>query len=291
MMVPKLAVCALLALAVMRAEDTPPTPAPDRRDQILYSAETERFGPLFKKLIRNTAMDQKEIWTSPFRMHRGDSKLWIGFAAATAALIATDKNTSRALPNTEDQASVSRAFSQTGAVYTLYPITAGFYFLGNVTDKPKLREVGALGAEALTDSLILVSALKLAAGRERPMEGQGNGRFFKGRQSFPSGHSMMGWSLASVVAHEYHGTKLMPIAAYGLAAVVSASRLSARKHFASDIFAGGVMGWFIGRYVYRTHVDHSIHKRPIAFAKPTVTPMAEPASRTYGVALTWKLGR
>jgi len=42
-------------------------------------------------------------------------------------------------------------------------------------------------------------------------------------------------------------------AAYGLATLVSASRFSGQKHFASDIVAGGVMGWFIGRHVFETH--------------------------------------
>lgn len=45
------------------------------------------------------------------------------------------------------------------------------------------------------------------------------------------------------------------------AAIVSVSRFSARKHFASDILAGGSMGWFIGRYVSQQHLDPNIHKR------------------------------
>jgi len=43
------------------------------------------------------------------------------------------------------------------------------------------------------------------------------------------------------------------IAAYGLATLVSASRFSGQKHFASDIVAGGVMGWFIGTHVFEAH--------------------------------------
>lgn len=281
----------------LRAQDTPPQPpatppAPaDSRDQILYSSETERFWPLTKKLIRNTALDQKEIWTSPFHMKRGEAKWWLIFGGATAALIATDKRTSRELPNTADQTSISRAFSQTGAVYTLYPIAAGFYFLGNLADSPKSREVGALGAEALTDSLIVVSILKEISRRERPDEGFGNGRFFVGGTSFPSGHAIMSWSLASVIAHEYHKTPLVPITVYGLATLVSASRFSGRKHFASDIVSGAGMGWFIGRYVYRTHVDHAIHKAPIALLRPQFVPMMDAGSRTYGLTLQWNLGQ
>ena len=78
---------------------------------------------------------------------------------------------------------------------------------------PVTRETGALGAEALLDSYIVLSILKVAAGRERPDLAGGDGRFFKGKNSFPSGHSMMSWSLASVVAHEYKGNKAVPVIA------------------------------------------------------------------------------
>ena len=43
----------------------------------------------------------------------------------------------------------------------------------------------------------------------------------------------------------------MPYASYGLATLVSASRLSAEKHWVSDIFVGGSMGFLVGRYIYK----------------------------------------
>jgi membrane-associated phospholipid phosphatase len=59
------------------------------------------------------------------------------------------------------------------------------------------------------------------------------------------------WALASIIAHEYSSSRVVPIAAYGLATAVSASRFAAQKHFASDVVVGAAMGWFIGDYVYR----------------------------------------
>jgi len=56
-----------------------------------------------------------------------------------------------------------------------------------------------------------------------------------------------------VIAHRWRHKKAVVIAAYGLATLVSASRFSGQKHFASDIVAGGVMGWFIGRHVFEAH--------------------------------------
>lgn len=92
-------------------------------------------------------------------------------------------------------------------------------------------------------------------------------------------------ALASVIAHEYgHGhTELVPIVAYGLAGVVSASRFTAQRHYASDIVAGGAMGWFIGRYVYKTHMDHAIHHH--AWLRPRVVPQFHPSAGLYGIYL------
>jgi hypothetical protein len=70
--------------------------------------------------------------------------------------------------------------------------------------------------------------------------------------------------------------------------LVSLSRLSGENHFPSDIVAGAAIGWFTGRYVFKTHVDHSIHARPaskLSSLRPHVTPVLD--SRMRGVVLSW----
>ena len=65
-----------------------------------------------------------------------------------------------------------------------------------------------------------------------------------------------------MIAHEYgHGSKLVPIVVYGLAATVSTARYAAERHYASDIVAGGAMGWFIGDFVYRNRHDAALDAR------------------------------
>jgi len=262
----------------------------DSRDRVLYSAETESLKPLTTKLARNILMDQKDIWTSPFHMNRHDAIPWIVFGAATGALIAGDRHIARQLPNTVDQVAISKDVSNVGAVYTVLPITAGLYIGGAISHNPKARETGILGGEAALDSLIVVAVLKSVTQRPRPLESNGNGSFFTGGGSFPSGHSAEAWALASVVALEYNKNILYPITAYGLASLVSFSRLSGQQHFASDIVAGSAIGWFIGRYVFQTHVDHSIHRRSpskLGVLRPQVIPQFDPATSTRGVVLSW----
>ena len=265
------------------------TPDPeDARDRVLYSTETEHFKPLVGKLVRNVVMDQKDIWTSPFHIHTVEDALpWILVGAGTAGLIASDHWTARQLPNTVDQISISKDISQLGAGYTVVPIAAGFYIGGAFAHNEKARETGILGGEAIIDAAIVGEVFKLATQRERPLDGNGNGQFFQGGSSFPSGHAAVSWALASVVAHEYN-RGWYPYAAYGLASLVSLSRLSGEQHFPSDVLAGGAMGWFVGRYVFKTHVDHSIHTRPaskLSQLRPQVMPQF--GGDTRGVVLIW----
>ncbi|HEY7387509.1 MAG TPA: phosphatase PAP2 family protein [Bryobacteraceae bacterium] len=263
-----------------------PNPFQDPRDRIYYPDDTERPKPLATKLISNILLDQKEIWLSPFHMRKQDSKWWIGFGAVTATLIATDRKTSKLLENSPGQVSWGNRVSKVGAAYTVIPITAAFYGIGVGVNNAQARETGVLGAEALLDSLIVVSALKPVGGRIRPDSTTGErSQFFDGGDSFPSGHAIESWALASVIAHEYkhRGGKFVPYAAYGLAAVVSAARFAAQKHYASDIVAGAGMGWFIGRYVYQTHQDHASH--PHAWSRPQIVPSMDPATRSYVVSI------
>jgi membrane-associated phospholipid phosphatase len=266
----------------------------DNRDRVFYAQETERAAPLMRKFVVNVVMDQKDIWTSPFHMSRQDSTPWILVGAGTAALIATDRRSSRALPNTVDQVSISKDISNVGAVYTVLPITVGMYIAGAIAHNAKARETGVLAGEAIVDTLIDVGVLKAITRRPRPFEKNGKGTFFTGGASFPSGHAAESWALASVVAHEYNKNIIYPITAYGLASLVTLSRLSGQQHFASDIFVGSAIGWFTGRYVFKTHVDHSIHRRPgskLYGMRPQVFPQYDQLTRTRGVILNWDLAR
>jgi membrane-associated phospholipid phosphatase len=223
----------------------------------------------WKRFPRNVLADQKAIWTSPFHTSQQDAKWWALFGSATAGLLATDKWTSKALPNTSDQIAVSRWTSRIGAAYSLVPIAGAFYFAGTFSKNERFRETGILGAEALANTFLVENILKTATQRERPLEGQGNGEFFQGRgriwnsgASFPSGHAINSWALASVIAHQYPHPRVVPILSYGLASTVVASRFAVRKHFASDVVVGAAMGWFIGDYVYGKRHNRELDPKP-----------------------------
>jgi len=176
-------------------------------------------------------------------------------------------------------------------------VTGAFYLIGRAEHNARARETGVLGAEALIDSAILSTAVKEITQRTRPTGGRGRSDFFDGGTSFPSGHSIEAWSLATVIAHEYHDRLAVQIAAYGIASAVSVSRFTGRNHYLSDVLVGSALGYGIGRYVYHAHhrrnpnsvggtgeedLDLSRSKR-----LPAIEPLYNRRAHDYGVALAW----
>ena len=217
----------------------------------------------WKRMPRYVLHDQVRIWTSPFHTSKADAKWWAIFGGAAAVLLATDRTVSKDLPNTNDQISVGTWTSRIGAAYSLLPISGAFYFIGLGAHNDRFRETGILSFEALANTEIVSIVLKAVTRRERPLEGNGNGDFWSSsgsalNASFPSGHAINSWALASVIAHEYPRPLIVPITAYGLASLICGSRLAARKHFPSDVVVGAAMGWFIGDYVFAKHHNREI---------------------------------
>ena len=241
------------------ADQAPATPHQDESLQLPRSSDPGR-----QPFIREFLQDEVHMWSSPFRRSsystRTFSRYVLPFTLITGALIATDHQTSDLLPNSPDQSKWSLRVSQIGAPYTLAGMAAGMYLISRATGNRKARETGFLGAAAIGHSQLLTLGLKYVTQRKRPLdykaEGLGGTAFWRGGDSFPSGHSSGSFALATIFAYEYgQDHKWVPYASYGLASVVAASRLSGQKHWMSDLFVGGTMGFLVGRYVYKNHHD------------------------------------
>jgi membrane-associated phospholipid phosphatase len=203
------------------------------------------------QFIKNLATDQKAIWTSPFHLQWGDASWLVPLGEATAAFIATDPSTARALSNNPSTLNHYRTFSNYG-LGSYVAAGAGFYVWGRITHDDHKRETGVLTAEAMIDSFGVNTALQYAFGRERPYQDSGEGLFWHGGTSFPSDHAMLAWSAASVIAHEYPGT-MTDLLVYGMATAVTVSRVLGKEHYPSDALVGSAIGWLIGHEVYRLH--------------------------------------
>jgi membrane-associated phospholipid phosphatase len=200
--------------------------------------------------VKRGARDQKEIYSAPFR--RKNLKWDLLFIAVTGGLIAGDRHVTGAISH--DNLSLSRNISDVG-VYSTVATTGVLLVSGLMRKDQRALETGILGFESLANTVAVGSVIDLVAGRERPLEGEGKGRFWVNHilgSSFPSMHSGVTWSLASVIGHEYPNNWVRFLV-YGTATTVSATRVTGLKHFPSDVEVGGVLGFFIGRHLICAH--------------------------------------
>jgi capsule assembly protein Wzi/PAP2 superfamily protein len=211
-------------------------------------------------LLRNIALDQEAIWTSPARLRLRDVNWLVPLAGVVAASLASDTGLSRALTHSASIASKSNTVSNYG-VGALGGVTGGLYLWGKMTHDDHRRETGLLSGEAAVNAVGVTTALQYAFGRQRPTDGDGGGGFWQHGTSFPSDHSAVAWAMASVIAHEYPGpfTKLL---VYGLASAVSVSRVTGKDHFPTDVLVGAGIGWLTGRHVFLAHHDPELGGGP-----------------------------
>jgi hypothetical protein len=224
---------------------------PDQSPQDGAQSSNTRQGFLVRNLKRGLE-DQKELWSAPFK--RKNLKWDALFLLTTGALLATDRHASRAVP--KDHVNISHdvallCIGTTGA-------SAGLIWLHGIrAHDSHAKETGYLTLESLANTFLIYTPMQIIAGRERPDDATGNGRFWQHRSvntSFPAGHPMFTWAMASVIAHEYPN-RWVKIVTYGAAFSVSATRFTGRNHFPSDIFVGSMLGYLIGTHIFHVHCN------------------------------------
>jgi len=219
----------------------------------LDAVATNDFGSELLRLCADVAADQRIIWTSPTYQFGTHEVEWLSSTAGLAALFGIDRRVTAALPKTRKEIAVSRWASRFGTVYVAGIAVVSIYAAGRILDRARVRELGFLGIRTLCNTELLGNPLKIVTQRPRPTEKGSSGQWGKGGHSFPSGHSMKCWALASLVAQEFPSRRMVGVLVYGVAGIVSLARLFGFRHFASDAFGGAVAGWYIGALVHRRH--------------------------------------
>jgi membrane-associated phospholipid phosphatase len=257
-----LACCAgVFACGQQAAVSNPQPVATTQAEEGLLAPGEDAENRLGVPFLRHLVGDQQRFWQSFTGV--SEKKNWFQvapFLATTGTLIAADSWISRQVSSDPSSMSRSSNISNYGA-YSFLAAGGSAYVLGALTKNSHVRETGFLAGEAAINASGVSFLLKGITQRPRPFEGDGNGSFFQGGSSFPSEHTAIAWSMASVFAHEYPGP-LSKFLAYGLATAVTFGRVTSRQHFSSDVWVGSALGWYVGRQVYRAHHDVELGGAP-----------------------------
>jgi hypothetical protein len=251
-------VLGVLAGAPAYGQETPSKGTPVQADSMTGGAERHSSPDLdnAKQWFKRFAEDERDLWTSPGRIRSHDANWLLVLGGAAASLMVADHAVMQ--HNTLSAINTRRSvdFSNYG-VGALIGVGGALYLWGKKTGDDHEQETGFLSGESALNALAASMVLQSVLGRERPGTDGAQGRLFRGGTSFPSDHSAVAWSIASMIAHQYPGP-LTKLFAYGLAGAVSVSRVTGNQHFPSDVLVGGAMGWLIAREIYHKHHDPNL---------------------------------
>jgi membrane-associated phospholipid phosphatase len=244
-------------------QPTVPATVPPRTSEPPAAAQPEPTDrPVsWKRLFPNLLNDQKRIWTFPARLAGGQSLIpTAAVLGTTAGLIAFDPIEASYFRRTSAFHRFNGTFTGRATMIGTVAAPISLYAAGLIRKDSKMQQTALLAAEAVADSEVVTTLLKNATRRVRPAAVPIGGNYsdtwfesggspIRGRASFPSGHTIAAFSVATVISRRYgQNHRWVPYVAYSLAALVGASRLTLSAHFVSDVFVGGALGYSISRF-------------------------------------------
>jgi membrane-associated phospholipid phosphatase len=190
-----------------------------------------------------------------------------GIVVGTAVLL--DRHVSNYAQDNQTSTTnqVADTFAPFGAAYA-FAVVAGFYAGGAIAHDSRAKAVALDGiASSVITSAMIVPALKVIAGRQRPNANEGADAFFQGGSSFPSGHTAEAFTLAATIASHYDSLWIKGTA-YGVASLVGYARIEQDAHFLSDVVASALIGIGVAKSV----VAFNKRKRGAVTLRPAVGP-------------------
>jgi undecaprenyl-diphosphatase len=188
-------------------------------------------------------------------------------------------------------ANLSDIGNQVGSGESLLAVSIVLLAAGYAFRRASLKHAGwwTLIAHAIAGGVN--TAIKHLVGRGRPKFMHADSSIFvpfggRGWDSFPSGHSMAAFAIATVLAVRFPRGRWILIVT---AVAVSASRLFRASHFLTDIFVGTVFGVLIGMVVaypwkdWRSSVTSALLavSPPLAALLAVMTTLGQPPSQDW----------
>ena len=220
---------------------------------------------LSKKYLKSYWNSGLTILSQP--MHY-DWKDWTAFggvaAATTLAFVYDDEIYSMMNKNFYDSNvdAITKYTNVFGEELFILPCIAGTYAIGAINKDCRLRNMSLAVLQSFVYAEVASAGLKVLTCRTRPSDSniqhptsdipkwQGPFATFEST-SFPSGHAMRSFAVATTVAGFYPEKTWVGIVSYSMAALCSAGRVVSEEHWTSDVIVGAALGYFIGRGVVK----------------------------------------
>ena len=237
---------------------------------------------LSKKYLKSYWNSGLTVLAQPLHYDWKDWTVFGGVAAVTTLAFVYDDEIYDFVDGTfgnEKWNTASKCTDVFGEEYFILPTVALTYAVGAIGDHCRLKNMSLAALQSFVYAEVASAGLKVFTCRLRPSEVNsqqstvnsqtwlGPFKSFKST-SFPSGHAMRSFALATTVAGFYPDKKWVGIVSYSLATMTSLGRVVSKEHWASDVIVGAALGYFIGRGVVKFNEKigniSSVEIQPIA---------------------------
>jgi len=210
-----------------------------------------------RRLPANFLNDQKNLWLFPEKLAQGRDWLpTLAVVGVTAGLLAADPHDVSYFRTTTAFHGFNRVMNETATSLEIGLVPAAFYIIGRTTAHPYAEKTALLAGEAVADSVVVYGVINAVTRRLRPSDipspGPYSDTFFRNKSivdnSFPSGHTITAFAVATVIARRYRAHRWVPWVAYGVAGAIGFSRVTSEAHFPADVFLGAALGYSIARF-------------------------------------------
>ena len=201
--------------------------------------------------------DGGKVFTSPLRFDARDGLMTFGVLVTTGLLFTVDDETRDYFK--KQKSNFNDVLADVGNFYgTIYPsliVGGGLYATGLIIKNEDIRVTGRMAFESVAIAGLITTISKSLMGRHRPYNNDGS-LVFEGPTfemdflSLPSGHATVAFALSTTLANRIDNT-FASIGLYTLAAVTSLSRIYDDMHWASDVFLGSAIGYFVADFISR----------------------------------------
>jgi hypothetical protein len=202
----------------------------------------------FKGFLKDVGSDYKNTFSK-------ETAFWYGGGLAAAGLVhLADEDIREALADPPEATTTAlEGGDHYGNLTCQLPLAVGWWVFGHALHSARGADAGRDLLRAQINSFTWTYALKFAVNRDRP-----NGD----KRSFPSGHASATFATAMVLQQHYGWKVGVPF--FAGATYTAFSRITADKHWASDVVFGAAVGMASARTVTLHLRKHKITLVPLA---------------------------
>jgi membrane-associated phospholipid phosphatase len=253
-------------------------------EQAGYGAQLASDG---RYLVNNLEADAEDIVTAPLHVDALGDLLrkpatyytLLGAGAALGGAFALDETLREHARTMSSSAALDL---ETAGTAFVAGGTVLLYGYGLQTDDARARQFALTGGASAGIASLVTLALKYGFGRTRPYQGKGAFNFFDHGQSFVSGETTPGFSLAAAVSEYFDNDWRVAVPMYSAALAVGVGRMGHDAHWSSDVVGSAIVGIGMTELLLYLHREHA--NDPSRF---WIFPMAGDRSAGLELAFDW----